>query len=374
MIDTIRLNLYDVIVKSNNNLITKKESFNTKDSSFDLYIDENGVINQGVSAYINNKYYNLSIRPKYNINLFKEFKAKIYKRDFVKDSKSDFIWERDLLKQFVHSEFKDNKNCNFILQTSLSKLYSYLKGSNQKNLEYLNGNQIKESFNFLFELLINDGLLANLDDANLIRLDLFVNLQTEYNFQAYKNFLRTIQLSRKEKSERQNSFLFSNKQNQLSIYDKRKELELSKIYLENEIIRFENRFLTKNKIKKTFGNNISDIILNRKPQLNEMKKIYNDIFNGSEESIIIDRNLEAIISKSNSIRNLKQSVFYYMLSNNYNETIEETINKHYKKTQSWKIRNEIKNFTKEYGKMNNFNLVNELKSKYEEEINFLEKY
>ena len=326
------------------------------------------------SAYINNKYYNLSVRPKYNIYLYKEFKAKIYKRDFVKDPKSDFIWERNRLKQYLNGEFKDNKNCNFILQTSLSKLYSYLKNSNKKNLEYLNENQIKESFRFLYELLINDGLLANLDDANLIRMDLFVNLQTEYSFQVYKNYLRTIQLSRKEKSERQNSFLFSNKQNQLSIYDKRKELELSKIYLENEIIRFENRFLTKNRIRKTFGNNISEIILNRKPQLNEMKKIYRDVFTNSKESIIIDRNLEDIILKSNSIRNLKQNMFYYMLSNNYNETIKEAISKHYKKTQSWKIRNEIKNFAKVYGKVNNINLFNELKSKYENELNLLEKF
>ena len=51
MIDTIRLNLYDVIVKSNNNLITKKESFNSKDSNFDLYIDEDGVINEGFRIY-----------------------------------------------------------------------------------------------------------------------------------------------------------------------------------------------------------------------------------------------------------------------------------------------------------------------------------
>ena len=63
-----------------------------------------------------------------------------------------------------------------------------------------------------------------------------------------------------------------------------------------------------------------------------------------------------------------------MLSNNFNETIKEAIHKRYKKAQSWKIRNEIEKFSKEYCKINNFDLFNELKSKYKDKMNFLEKF
>ncbi len=266
---------------------------------------------------------------------------------------------------------KGNGTDYFILQTSLPKLYSHLTNSDQKNLEYLNEKQIKESFRFLSEQLAKDGIMTNLDDANIIRLDLFINLKTKYPSKVYKDYLKTIKLTRKEMSERENSFLFSNKQNQLNIYDKKKELEQWKIYLEDETMRFENRFMTKNKVKAIFGDKLSEVILNKERQLKQMEKLYHEIFDNSKGKILIDENAIEIIIKSGSRKDLKNNIFYYFLSQSPKYLTESVVSKHFSKTQAYKIKKEVEDYSKQYAVKNNFDLYKELKLKYEDEMNLL---
>lgn len=373
MIDTIRLNLYDCLVKSPNDLIIKNEKFNNIDSSFDLFIDENGEIKQGNNAYINNKYFNLSILPKFDINRFQEHKIKVLKPDFIHDNKSDYIFERNILKQYLNINFKDNKNANFILQTSLSKLYSYLIGDKNKNINYLNEKQIKQSFNFLFLKLKDSGIIADLDNANLIRLDLFINLKTDYSYSAYKNILRSIYLSRREQTEKEYSFLFSNKQNQLSIYDKKKELELFKINIDNELMRFENRFLTKQKINKLFFGNITDKILNQKKHLDEMKNIHDNIFNKTNNDIIVDKNFESILKSSKSLRDFQNNIFYYYLQTNFDfNYLRDQLKNNLNKRSFYRTNKTLQQLDFDKMKKNNISLFAELKNKYEDEITMLE--
>ena len=247
-----------------------------------------------------------------------------------------------------------------------------LSSLNENNDKKVILREIKGSFRFLSEQLAKDGIMTNLDDANIIRLDLFLNLKTKYPFKVYKGYLKTIKLTRKEMSERENSFLFSNKQNQLNIYDKKKELEQWKIYLEDETMRFENRFMTKNKVKAIFGDKLSEVILNKERQLKQMDKLYHEIFDNTKGIILVDENLTDIISKSNSRKELKNNLFYYALSKNSTTLTEAIITKHFSKTQAYKIKKEIENYSKQYAMTNNFDLYNELKTKYENELNHIE--
>lgn len=376
MIDTIKLNLYDVIIKSKNDLVIRKENYNDRDSYFDLFLTEDGEIKKGNNAYINNKFFNLSVMPKFDINRFREFKLKLLKPDFIKDSKSDFIYERNILKEYLNVNFQDNKNCNFILQTSLSKIYSYLSNNKTKNLIYLSENQIKQSFKFLFLKLKESGVIADLENANLIRLDLFVNVKTDYSFQVYKNILRSIYLTRKEQTEKENSFLFSNKQNQLSIYDKKNELELSEIFIDQETTRFENRFLTKDKVNKIFPGNITNKILDRNKQLNELKNIYAQIFSKKNSKIPydeIDTNINKLMKSSLNIRDFQNKVFYYYLQSNFSkEFLIENFKNHFPKRSYYRIRKELQSIDFDKMKKNNISLFDELKTKYENEIILLE--
>lgn len=373
MIDTIKLNLYDAIVKSNNDLIIKKENYNDRDSSFDLFVDEKGTIKQGNNAYINNAYFNLTILPKFNIEKFREYKIKIMKSDFIFDKKSEYVFERDILKEYLSINFKDNKNCNFILQTSLSKLYSLLKKDHSKNINYLNQNQIKQTFKFLFLKLKESGIIADLDNANLIRLDLFINIKTEYGYQAYKNILREFSLSRKKMTEKENSFLYANKQNQLSIYDKKEELKLYNINIDSELMRFENRFLTKNKINEKFFGNITEKLLNSNNHLNQLKNNYKDIFKNDIKEKLIDKNFESILNSSVTANEFMKSISLYYLENNFDkEFLYNRFNSKFNSKTSYRLRKLLDTTFFNQMKKENISLFSELKSKYENEINMLE--
>ena len=165
------------------------------------------------------------------------------------------------------------------------------------------------------------------------------------------------------------SFLL--KQNQLNIYDKKKELEQWKIYLEDETMRFENRFMTKNKVKAIFGDKLSEVILNKERQLKQMEKLYHEIFDNSKGKILIDENAIEIITKSASRKELKNNIFHYFLSQSPKYLTESVVSKHFSKTQAYKIKKEVEDYSKQYAVKNNFDLYKELKLKYEDEMNLL---
>ena len=47
-------------------------------------------------------------------------------------------------------------------------------------------------------------------------------------------------------------------------------------------MKFENRFMTKNKVKAIFGDKLSEVILNKERQLKQMDKLYHEIFDNTK--------------------------------------------------------------------------------------------
>ncbi len=356
----------------------KNETFNDEQSGYHLFLTDQGEIKTGINAYLNNKFYNVSILPKYSIEGYKKFKERVYragrKPELIYCPKDVFGLQHSTFKNFIESGFKDNKNVNFIFQTSLSKVYSLMNGLPEKNLIYLNQKQIYKTFLFLGEQLKRDGILCDFDESNLIRLDLFINLKTKYGFWAYRNYLKSLRFTRKDTTQKENSFLYSNKQNQLSIYDKRKELELWDIHIKNEIMRIENRFLTKNKIRQTFSFKIDEALYDRKEHLKQMKLIYEHMFKKKISGVEIDLNYENIINENSfDLRSLQTKIFFYTLMKNFDQkTIESFLRDKFSKSQFYKLKSKFNEFYKAYSIERNFNLVTELKLKYENEMNFLD--
>jgi hypothetical protein len=109
------------------------------------------------------------------------------------------------------------------------------------------------------------GVRANVDNATVCRLDATKNVCTNEDFNSYYSVLSNLPCKLKNRRDYGNSFLFNNTQQQLSIYDKLAEMQSKKQNIGGlpKTIRFEQRFLKRQKVKAYLGlTSVSDVINN----------------------------------------------------------------------------------------------------------------
>lgn len=240
MIDTIRLSCADFTIKADTKLIIEQANldYSTGEiiSDHDLFWNENKTeIVKGKKAYLNSEYFNASIKPKFELN------------------KSD--------------------NSKLLIQASLPKIFY-----NGNNLESLDADKTYTAIFKLQELLANNGIVANLFDSSISRYDTFINLRTKYNFRYYSPIFKLLNGLKKDKYEYNGTtFLFKNTQGQICIYDKVVEMNHRKLdtraFTKQNILRIENRFITKRKVFNTTGfKTARDLIDN----YDDVKKVYVD--------------------------------------------------------------------------------------------------
>lgn len=168
----------------------------------------------GKKAYINNEYFNLTIKP----ITFKTAPLSI-------------------------------------IQTSVPKL---LFSSNVEEIK--TQKELKEAvFGVLNEKLKEAGFITDLTRARLKRVDIVKNCLTEYPFHFYTNILRALKMrgNNKRGYEYPTSFLKGNSNLELCLYDKVEEQRQKNIikeeYLGKNILRAELRLLKHRKVRKSLN-------------------------------------------------------------------------------------------------------------------------
>lgn len=111
------------------------------------------------------------------------------------------------------------------------------------------------------------GILANLSDMKLCRVDLARQVQMIHPLQQYQSAFRLLKLSRAKGREYDGGYLFANKSNQTIFYDKIKEMEYNKLAGlmagETNLLRGETRQLNTDAVASVFK-------LNRLNEFNQL--------------------------------------------------------------------------------------------------------
>jgi len=378
MIDTVKLNLYDVKFKDSSFVTIIREFMNDTETKRDLFINQDGEIISGSKGYLNNEFFNLSIKPQ--TQLFNDYTRHLqtYKKqiDYIPKKNSDDVLEFEHIRKgkFLELNIKDQTNCNFILQTSLSKLYALKTESEDKNLNYLNEKQVKQSFNFLNKKLSEFGMLVDLDSAKLIRYDTFINLPIKYSFQTYSSFLKSFRLSRKKLLDfNQDTLSWINQQNEICIYDKQKELIQHEMFTDKKIMRIENRFLRKKKVFKILGSNKVQELLNKEIHIEQMKEVYKNLFTEKNEFFINDT-FQNLLESGLSLNKIKEKIFFtYLINNNKKEYLIDAAESILPKRSFYRFRRNLEDTEKNKIKETKTDLIKEIKIKYENELEYLER-
>lgn len=111
----------------------------------------------------------------------------------------------------------------------------------------------------LRELLENCGIYVNFDTAKVTRLDIALNVDADYQLEAYMPLFGMMQDSRLIKNQTGNTTLWHNKQREFCIYDKRQELSdhglASDLFADvpDNTIRFEARQKRQMNVQKDLG-------------------------------------------------------------------------------------------------------------------------
>ncbi len=112
-------------------------------------------------------------------------------------------------------------------------------------------------FDDLGRQLSDMGIHVDLGSAGITRLDTFRDVETEFPFAAYRPVLEHLQPNRtKCKSDYGSTFYWGNKQQQITVYDKKAQLQARGANvggLPDHLMRFELRFTKKKKIRAQLG-------------------------------------------------------------------------------------------------------------------------
>ncbi len=212
MLDTVKLCLNDWEIKAGANLLIQPSPLNygtgELTSYFPLWRNENGEMEMGSKAYLNAKNLNVDIKP----------------------------YPQGGVQCFVHFSIPKIHNGE--------NYYSVGKEGTQAVLKQVEG-ELKEA-----------GIKTNIEEASLSRIDTFQNVITEEPFFSYSPLFSLLQASRKVRRDYGSTFLWSNTQQELCVYDKIAEMENRKLETSHypaQTMRFEYRLLNKKKIEKAMG-------------------------------------------------------------------------------------------------------------------------
>lgn len=248
MIDTLKTLLADSIISSKNKFIIIPSPYEIQTglltNDWFLFIDSQKKQYYGSRAIYNDDKVQVTILNKYALLVEKDKDLRLDKND------------------------NDEGNTKIIVQLSLPKFV------NGNNFKMVNLYDLKKNLLKIQKHLNTIGLYTNILDANLSRVDSFLNLPTKYSFKSYNQILSNLRLSRLKNFEYAGTtFLYRNTQHQICIYDKINELKNQNINLniKGNFVRIENRLLKKRKILDSLGYyKVSDL----ESRLHEVKENY----------------------------------------------------------------------------------------------------
>jgi len=103
--------------------------------------------------------------------------------------------------------------------------------------------------------LEQSGVLTNLEEAELSRIDTFKNIQPEEPFSSYFSLFSLLRARRAQQRGYGTTFLLSNSSQEFCVYDKLQEMKEHGLEISNlpKTMRFEHRALKKEKVKSLYG-------------------------------------------------------------------------------------------------------------------------
>ena len=215
------------------------------------------------------------------------------------------------------------------------------------------------------------GVITDLKSFKVMRLDIFKNVMSDYNFNVYSDILRSLSLKRTHKRDYIDGFLSSNTNREICFYNKIKEMRENKERFtdikEEKIIRGELRLLKHREVKK---NNITLLkeIPDKWSDLKEVYKQYiSEVFKGDMNG---DIDKETIILEM--IKKEKKKAFdkfkYIPLFNIERDKLKQALSDVYQKRDVYYILKKIDRDKKELGKyfksLEYRKLYNEIKDKF----------
>ena len=215
------------------------------------------------------------------------------------------------------------------------------------------------------------GVITDLKSFKVMRLDIFKNVMSDYNFNVYSDILRSLSLKRTHKRDYIDGFLSSNTNREICFYNKIKEMRENRERFtdikDEKVIRGELRLLKHREVKK---NNIT--LLNEIPDkwcnLKEVYKQYiSEVFKGDMNG---DIDKETIILEM--IKKEKKKAFdkfkYIPLFNIERDKLKQALSDVYQKRDVYYILKKIDRDKKELGKyfksLEYRKLYNEIKDKF----------
>jgi hypothetical protein len=262
-----------------------------------------------------------------------------------------FYFNNDILNLTI--DFK-----GLSVKTNLSKLY----GLGDNNFYPLGANSFEIAIDTLERAFDDIGIVADLDKAEIWRLDLFKNVLTSKPYGAYKDVLQGLNLKRTQSRQYPDGYLVKNGLRELIFYNKVKELKeklgfayVRQLGFENEnVVRGELRLLKHKEVKK-YGIEYLKDIPNKWEDLKKvyrsyMKEVFKYEFQGGGESLKVET-LKALISNAMISLILEgkwalQYYGYYPYSFvNRDELLNALLN-HFSRAQSFRILAEIEKFKK----------------------------
>ena len=163
--------------------------------------------------------------------------------------------------QFGMKAYINTSEFNLTFHSMRGKPYAFIQFSVPKVLYGRNMGEVdRQGLNVALEQVESElfdlGVYVSLKDAYLSRVDLFKDAETERPFAEYAPLFDLLELSRKQKREYGTTFLFSNTQEEVCIYDKNEEVRIKAKKAREPIpeltgnrIRCENRLMSKAKIE-----------------------------------------------------------------------------------------------------------------------------
>lgn len=215
------------------------------------------------------------------------------------------------------------------------------------------------------------GVITDLKSFKVMRLDIFKNVMSDYNFNVYSDVLRNLELKRTHKRDYIDGFLSSNTNREICFYNKVKEMRENKERFtdikDEKVIRGELRLLKHREVKK---NNITLLkeIPDKWSDLKEVYKQYiSEVFKGDMNG---DIDKETIILEM--IKKEKKKAFdkfkYIPLFNIERDKLKQALSDVYQKRDVYYILKKIDRDKKELGKyfksLEYRKLYNEIKDKF----------
>ncbi len=212
MLDTVKLCLNDWEIKDTSQLIVQPSPVNygtgELTSHYPLWRKENGEMEMGSKAYLNTQLLNIDIKP----------------------------FAQGEVQCFVHLSIPKIHNGENYYSVGKEGTVAVLRKVEE---------ELKEA-----------GIKTNIEEASLSRVDTFQNVITEEPFLSYSPLFSLLQASRKLRRDYGSTFLWSNTQQELCVYDKIEEMQNRKIDTSSypaQTMRFEWRLLNKKKIENAIG-------------------------------------------------------------------------------------------------------------------------